>query len=52
MMACMATANWDTAQEDIGVFPPIGLIYLASYLVEKNHHNVKILDAVATGLDY
>lgn len=47
-----ATADWDTAQEDIGAFPPIGLSYLAGYLVEKSHHNVKILDAVAARLDY
>ncbi|MGA2916327.1 MAG: radical SAM protein [Sedimentisphaerales bacterium] len=47
-----ATAKWDTAQEDIGAFPPIGLSYLAGYLVKYTNHYVKILDAVAERLDY
>lgn len=47
-----ATADWDTSQEDIGAFPPIGLSYLAGYLVERTHHDVVILDAVAERLDY
>ncbi len=47
-----ATSNWDTAQEDIGAFPPIGLSYLAGYLVERTHHEVVILDAVAERMDY
>lgn len=47
-----ATSDWDTAQEDIGAFPPIGLSYLAGYLVERTHHEVVILDAVAERMDY
>jgi len=47
-----ATADWDTAQEDIGAFPPIGLSYLAGYLVKYTNHDVRILDAVAERLDY
>lgn len=47
-----ATSDWDTAQEDIGAFPPIGLSYLAGYLVSRTHHEVVILDAVAERLDY
>lgn len=47
-----ATSDWDTAQEDIGAFPPIGLSYLAGYLIKHTHHEVVILDAVAERLDY
>ncbi len=47
-----ATSDWDTAQEDIGAFPPIGLSYLAGYLVENTNHDVSVLDAVAERLDY
>lgn len=47
-----ATADWDTAQEDIGAFPPIGLSYLAGYLAQRTHHRVVILDAVAERIDY
>jgi len=47
-----ATSDWDTAQEDIGAFPPIGLSYLAGYLLKRTHHEVVILDAVAERIDY
>ena len=41
-----AFSDWDTAQEDLGAFPPIGLSYWAGYLVNRTHHEVVILDAV------
>jgi radical SAM superfamily enzyme YgiQ (UPF0313 family) len=47
-----ATDDWDTAQEDIGAFPPIGMSYIAGYLVERTNHEVKILDSVAERLGY
>ena len=47
-----ASDDWDTAQEDIGAFPPIGMSYVAGYLVERTNHDVKILDAVAERLGY
>lgn len=50
--AASATADWDTAQEDIGAFPPIGLTYIAGYLLKNTDHDVRILDAVAERLDY
>ena len=50
--AASATSDWDTAQEDIGAFPPIGLSYLAGYLTAYTDHDVSILDAVAERLDY
>ncbi len=46
------TADWDRRAEDIGAFPPIGLSYLAGYLLRHTNHKVEILDAVAEGLDY
>ena len=50
--AAVTTADWDTTAEDIGAFPPIGISYLAGYLVEKTHHEVIILDTLAHKLDY
>jgi len=35
-----------------GRFPPLGLMYLASYLEKHNTAEVKILDTVASGADY
>jgi radical SAM superfamily enzyme YgiQ (UPF0313 family) len=50
--AASATSDWDTAQEDIGAFPPIGISYIAGYLAAYTDHEVLILDAVAERLDY
>ena len=50
--AAFVTTDWDRTAEDIGAFPPIGLSYIAGYLVEKTHHEVAILDAVAEKLNY
>ncbi|MFQ5452751.1 MAG: B12-binding domain-containing radical SAM protein [Candidatus Zixiibacteriota bacterium] len=47
-----ATSDWDTAQEDIGAFPPIGLSYIAGYIVARTSHDVKIVDAVAEKIGY
>lgn len=35
-----------------GIFPPLGLMYLASYLKENLGCEVKILDTLAEGMDY
>lgn len=35
---------------EVGVFPPLGLMYIASYLQEYSDHRVRILDAVAEDL--
>lgn len=45
------TSGWDRTAEDIGAFPPIGLSYLAGYLVKHTNHEVRILDAIAERLD-
>lgn len=50
--AAVTTADWDTTAEDIGAFPPIGISYLAGYLVKNSSHEVKILDTLAERLDY
>ena len=50
--SAMTTADWDTTAEDIGAFPPIGLSYIAGYLVEKTSHEVEIIDALAERLEY
>lgn len=50
--AAFTTASWDRTAEDIGAFPPIGLSYLAGYLLKYTNHNVEILDAVAERLSY
>jgi radical SAM superfamily enzyme YgiQ (UPF0313 family) len=49
--AAVTTADWDTTAEDIGAFPPIGLSYLAGYLLERTKNDVCILDALAEKLD-
>lgn len=45
------TSDWDRTAEDIGAFPPIGLSYLAGYLVKQTRHDVKMLDVIAERLD-
>ncbi len=50
--AAVTTADWDTTAEDIGAFPPIGLSYVAGYLLKNSSHEVKILDTLAERLDY
>ena len=50
--AAVTTSDWDTTAEDIGAFPPIGLSYLAGYLVKNSSHEVHIMDTLAEQLDY
>jgi len=40
------TDDWDLDASDIGVFPPLGLMYLAGALQAQGRHEVKILDCV------
>lgn len=35
---------------EVGIFPPLGLMYIASYLQKYSNHEVQILDAVAEDL--
>jgi len=35
---------------EVGIFPPLGLMYIASYLQKYSDHEVQILDAVAEDL--
>lgn len=36
---------------EVGIFPPLGLMYIASYLRKYSDHGVQILDAVAENLN-
>jgi anaerobic magnesium-protoporphyrin IX monomethyl ester cyclase len=42
----------DFFDESSGLYPPVGLMYLASYLRKTTSHQVEILDANALGLEY
>ncbi|MDD5086017.1 MAG: cobalamin-dependent protein, partial [Candidatus Omnitrophica bacterium] len=49
----VTTREWMTTAEDIGAFPPIGLMYVASYL--RSHlpkHEIRILDTVLLRMSY
>lgn len=50
--AATTTAEWSTKAEDIGAFPPIGLSYIAGYLIRNSNHEVKIIDSLAERLSY
>ncbi|MFH1800882.1 MAG: radical SAM protein [Candidatus Omnitrophota bacterium] len=47
-----ATADWNPTPDSAGEFPPIGLSYIAGYLIDRTHHEVVVLDAVSEHLDY
>lgn len=38
--------------KEAGIYPPLGLMYIAAYIERHTDHEVRILDAVAEGLDY
>lgn len=44
--------DWELDLGEISSFPPIGLMYLASYLREHTHHEVRIVDAIAEKMNY
>lgn len=41
-----------TIQEGLGFLPPLGLLYLATYLLEHTHHEVEVLDAHLEAMDF
>lgn len=43
------TSDWDIKASDIGIFPPIGLTYLAGALQAKTNHDVRIYDSLLEG---
>jgi anaerobic magnesium-protoporphyrin IX monomethyl ester cyclase len=45
------TSDWDLEASDIGIFPPIGLMYLAAALQRQGRHEVKLVDVMMDGLD-
>jgi len=44
--------DWELDLGEISSFPPLGLMYLASYLKEHTHHVCRIIDAVAEKMNY
>ena len=44
--------NPSIIEEERGVNPPLGLLYIAAYLNKYSKHNVSIIDAQAENLDY
>lgn len=47
-----AVTDWELDLGEISSFPPLGLMYLASYLREHTHHELKIIDAIAEKMNY
>lgn len=45
------TDDWDLEASDIGIFPPIGLMYLAGSLKQHGRHIVKIMDCILNRYD-
>ena len=39
-------------EEGSGIYPPLGLMYLASHLEENSEHKIEILDTQVNGLSY
>ncbi|MDP3788789.1 MAG: radical SAM protein [Candidatus Omnitrophota bacterium] len=46
------TADWDRRGDSAGAFPPLGLSYIAGYLVKNTRHDVVLLDADVEKLSY
>lgn len=42
----------DLFEEEAGLYPPLGLMYLAAYLRDQTHHEVAILDCPAEQIGY
>jgi radical SAM superfamily enzyme YgiQ (UPF0313 family) len=40
------TDDWDLEATDIGVFPPMGILYLAAALRQGGRHEVRLLDCI------
>lgn len=40
------TDDWDLEASDIGVFPPMGILYLASAVRASGRHDVRLLDCI------
>lgn len=45
-------SNWELKSGDYGQFPPLGLLYVASYLKKNSNHQIHILDTIVEKLDY
>lgn len=47
-----SSSSWDLEIDNIGLYPPIGLMYIASYLRESTGYEIQILDTLADRMDY
>jgi len=41
-----------TIQEGLGYLPPLGLLYLGTYLIERTKHRAEVLDAHVRGMSF
>lgn len=41
-----------TIQEGLGYLPPLGLLYLGTYIKERTRHEVEVLDAYVLGMNF
>lgn len=49
----MITTNVPSVvDEESGAYPPLGLLYIASFIEQQTSHDVEILDAILDNLDY
>jgi radical SAM superfamily enzyme YgiQ (UPF0313 family) len=39
-------------KQEVGIFPPLGIMYVASYFTKNSYHQVRILDMLAKKLNY
>jgi anaerobic magnesium-protoporphyrin IX monomethyl ester cyclase len=44
--------KWEMEAVDLGIFPPLGIMYLAGALARQKRHEVKIIDAILEHFNY
>jgi len=47
-----SSSGWDMEIDNIGLYPPVGLMYIASYLRQNTGYEVRILDTLIDKLSY
>jgi radical SAM superfamily enzyme YgiQ (UPF0313 family) len=50
--AAKSSSGWDVGIDNIGVYPPMGLLHMASYMRAHTDCEVRILDAIVDKLSY
>jgi len=46
------TTSWDIRSDKQGIYPPLGLLYIGTFLQKKLDVNIKLIDMVADNLTY